>query len=138
MGKSIIILAGAGYGIVTALDAFRVSEKDQANEAHPVAQHWQSLDQRLDRISETLDTLSSARPEVQTTAPRPVQKPIQYVTREDLNASLEQLSRRIHDDLETRLEVQDRSVQALREMIARTDELLEQVLESIESTGVQT
>ncbi len=39
-------------------------------------------------------------------------------------------------DIQRRFDIQNRSVQSLRTMVARTDELLEQVLEAIESTGI--
>ena len=56
-----------------------------------------------------------------------------HVTRAELNAAMDGLSSRLETDIERRFEVQNRSVQALRTMIARTDELLEQVIENIES-----
>ena len=62
--------------------------------------------------------------------------PVHLVTHEELAATVEQLSRTLNDDIESRFEVQNRSVQSLRAMVARTDELLEQVLESLESTGL--
>lgn len=56
-----------------------------------------------------------------------------FATHDDLAAAMEKFSRSLNDDIERRFEVQNRSVQSLRTMVARTDELLEQVLESIES-----
>jgi hypothetical protein len=49
---------------------------------------------------------------------------------------MEQLSGGLQTDIERRFEVQNRSVQSLRAMIIRTDELLEQVIEILESANV--
>jgi hypothetical protein len=58
-----------------------------------------------------------------------------FITRAEQSAALEELAIRLEADIERRFEVQNRSVQSLRTMIARTDELLERVIESIESTS---
>ncbi len=59
-----------------------------------------------------------------------------FVTKAELNAAMEQFSRRLEEETDRRFEVQDRSVQSLRTMMARTDELLEQVIENIESLRI--
>jgi hypothetical protein len=59
-----------------------------------------------------------------------------FVTRAELTAALEQLSGTLDTDIQRRFDIQNRSVQSLRTMVARTDELLEQVLETIESAGI--
>ncbi|HVY92373.1 MAG TPA: hypothetical protein VHA14_06485 [Bryobacteraceae bacterium] len=59
-----------------------------------------------------------------------------FVTKAELNSAMEQLSRRLEEETDRRFEVQDRSVQSLRTMMARTDELLEQVIENIESLRI--
>ncbi len=61
-----------------------------------------------------------------------------FVTRAEQNAAMEQLASRMEAEIERRFEAQNRSVQSLRTMIARTDELLERVIESIESTNFTT
>jgi hypothetical protein len=61
-----------------------------------------------------------------------------FITRAEQSAAMEQLASRLEADIERRFEVQNRSVQSLRTMIARTDELLERVIESIESTSFTT
>jgi hypothetical protein len=53
------------------------------------------------------------------------QQMAQFLTREDLEVELNQ-----------RFAVQDRAVQSLRSMVAHTDELLEQVIESVESMHI--
>ena len=59
-----------------------------------------------------------------------------FVTKAELSAAMEQFSRHLEDETDRRFEVQDRSVQSLRTMMARTDELLEQVIENIESLRI--
>jgi hypothetical protein len=59
-----------------------------------------------------------------------------FVTKAELNSAMEQLSRRMEEEMDRRFQVQDRSVQSLRTMMARTDELLEQVIENIESLRI--
>lgn len=59
-----------------------------------------------------------------------------FVTKAELHSTMEQLSRRLEEETDRRFEVQDRSVQSLRTMMARTDELLEQVIENIESLRI--
>ena len=128
-GKSLLILAGAGYGVMKAIDTVAdeaAQDNDVQENTHPVtvksetAQPPRILDDRLTRIESALEGLM---------APHPVE----YVTRKELDAAIHHYSRRFDADLERRLEIQDRSVQSLRTMIARTDELLEQVIENIES-----
>lgn len=58
-----------------------------------------------------------------------------FITRDEQNAAMEQLTNRLQAEIDRRFEVQNRSVQSLRTMIARTDELLEKVIESLESTS---
>lgn len=63
-----------------------------------------------------------------------------FVTRAELGATLsatmDQFAGTLDGDIQRRFDVQNRSVQSLRTMVARTDELLEQVLETIESAGI--
>ena len=49
---------------------------------------------------------------------------------------MEHFSNTLDTDIQRRFDIQNRAVQSLRTMVARTDELLEQVLETIESTGI--
>ena len=59
-----------------------------------------------------------------------------FVTRAELSAAMEQFSNTLDTDIQRRFDIQNRSVQSLRTMVARTDELLEQVLETIESAAI--
>jgi len=74
---------------------------------------------------------------VQTAANQTVSRGSEsYVTRAELSAAMEQFAGTLDGDIERRFEIQNRSVQSLRTMVARTDALLEQVLETIESSGI--
>jgi hypothetical protein len=162
LGKSLLIVTGVSYGVVRALDMFRpgfahtpqsdaapVPEPSPEKSAQPENLAIQRLDrlehdlqERLTRIESSLESLSAAS---ERTSPDSSARGVEgfvtsnvegFVTRAELNAALEQFSGDLNSDIERRFDVQNRSVQSLRTMIAHTDELLEQVLESIESASV--
>jgi hypothetical protein len=181
LGKSLLIVAGVGYGLVKAFDVLdpgRESETrpvlepdisrpipavnavreqraatgltmnpaDQkkttpASSVHaavpsPVSEEkWARLDRvedRLIRMEQRIEVLIG--PLERLTAQSGGGD--NFVTRAELNSAMEQFSRRLEAETERRFEVQDRSVQTLRTMMARTDELLEQVIENIESLRI--
>ncbi len=90
------------------------------------------VEDRLLRIEKRVEDLNEA---VERMEPRRQVSEGEVVTQGELNAALEDFSRLLDADIERRFEVQDRSVQSLRTMIARTDELLERIIENIESTS---
>ena len=94
--------------------------------------------QRLDRVEERLSRLESSIEVLIGTAssPMPARHAENLVTRAELSAAMEQFSSTLDTDIERRFDIQNRSVQSLRTMVARTDELLEQVLESIEAASM--
>jgi hypothetical protein len=123
LGKSLLILTGVGYGVAKALDLLaEESRHDLPDPAPPPPdtklQRMESIEERLNRIEKDLTQSEN------------------FVTRAEQNAAMEQLASRLEADIERRFEVQNRSVQSLRTMVARTDELLERVIESIESTSL--
>ena len=95
------------------------------------------MEERLKRLENSVEALMAPL------MPAPSQgsergsarNPDHFVTRAELSAALEQFSSTLDTDIQRRFDIQNRSVQSLRTMVARTDELLEQVLETIESTG---
>jgi len=127
LGKSLLIVTGVGYGMVKALDLLaEESHQDLPDAAPPATSATNRTLQRLEGMEERLI---------------PMEKDLEIlvsllVTRSEQNAALEQLASRLEADIERRFEVQNRSVQSLRLMVARTDELLEQVIENIESTSL--
>jgi hypothetical protein len=57
------------------------------------------------------------------------------VTREELSQTLDRVFGRIEGEVDARFEQQVRSVEALRLMVGQTDELLQKVLDGLESIG---
>lgn len=116
------------------------SYRETASSAPPTAFNDASLrrldvmEERLIRMEKGLEILTAP---LERAVPRAPGRNLEnFVTRAEMNAAMEQFSSRLDADIERRFEVQNRSVQSLRTMIARTDELLEQVIESIESTSM--
>jgi hypothetical protein len=149
LGKSVLIVTGVGYGIVKALDAFagdageRVPQgegsprqaspdaTDPDNRIETAMLRLDSMEERLIRIESGLESLlKPVEPAV------PAGREAFFVTHDELTAAMAQISRSIEGDVERRFQVQNRSVQSLRTMIAHTDALLEHVLESIDSAEI--
>jgi hypothetical protein len=103
------------------------NEGEAANDPppNPAIQQLDELERRLIRMEKSIAAL---------TLPETCGSKEHFITREELDRAMQVLSHDIGSDIDRRLEVQNRSVQSLRSMIARTDELLEQVIENIEST----
>lgn len=165
LGKSILIVTGVGYGIVKAMDALAADSQTDSlpGESGPEAaakppaqkgaepntppanhspvnmqevtlQRLACMEERLIRMEKGLEVLTVPSERIATRAQG--RDGEHFVTRAELNAAMEQFSSGVDAGIDRRFEVQNRSVQSLRTMIARTDELLEQVIESIESTGI--
>lgn len=175
LGKSILIVAGVGYGVVKALDILaqdrggllpahdpedrrqhaatdsRAGQKattDRAmsdfdskratqttyNPPEPQPSRLDVVEERMIRMEKRLEVLIA--PLERLTARTGPGGNEHFMTRGDLNAAMEQFSRKLEAETERRFEIQDRSVQSLRTMMARTDELLEQVIENIESMRI--
>jgi hypothetical protein len=170
LGKSLLIVAGVGYGLVKAFDVlapgreaaqastaeppsparapaqspireqrttteYPMSAADQ-KKAPPVSEEkWSRLDlveERLIRMEKRIEVLIAPLERLTSRTGGSDN----FVTRVELNSAMEQFSRKLEQETERRFEVQDRSVQSLRTMMARTDELLEQVIENIESLRI--
>ena len=171
LGKSLLIVAGVGYGVVKAFDALvppretdypgkapvpeppaeqkTTTERPMTSAERKTApattgysaltpvfeEKWSRLElveERLIRMEKRIEVLIAPLERL-TSRPASVDN---FVTKAELKAAMEQFSSRIEEETERRFEVQDRSVQSLRTMMARTDELLEQVIENIESLRI--
>ena len=88
------------------------------------------------RLEKTIEALAPPPGRTHEAEERDAEENAELVTRAELDSALERITGTIEAGIERRFEVQNLSVESLRTMIARTDELLEQVLESIESGGV--
>ena len=148
-GKALLVVVGVGYGVAKALDVLTPgplsndsAEKpapesstvptpiDPVNIENPV---FDRMEERLTRLENSVELLQAS---VERLSNRAATRSTEnFVTRAELNAAMEQFSSSLDTDIERRFDIQNRSVQSLRTMVARTDELLEQVLENIESTS---
>jgi hypothetical protein len=162
LGKALVVVLGIGYGVARAFDVFSpdsLSEdfmpkpagdpgsgpQDEANTENPKPGcHTTAAEatiQRFDRVEERLTHLENSVEALTASvghAPNhgSARTSEHFVTRAELSAAIEQLAGTMDTDIQRRFDIQNRSVQSLRTMVARTDELLEQVLETIESTGI--
>lgn len=60
------------------------------------------------------------------------------VTKDEIQQTLERVFGRVQDEVDARFEHQARSVEALRTMVGQTDELLQRVLDGIESLKAES
>jgi hypothetical protein len=155
LGKALVVVLGVGYGVARALDAFspdslsddfepkpapdqtnadNLQPGDHAPAADTTIQRFDLVEERLTRLENSVEALTAS---VEHASSRSSARTAEhFVTRAELSAALEQFSSTLDTDIQRRFDIQNRSVQSLRTMVARTDELLEQVLETIESTGI--
>ena len=162
LGKALVVVLGVGYGVARALDAFSPDSglddftpnpnqnQTSTENPKPATENQKPVDQisateatiqRFDRMEERLTRLeSSVEAQIasleQAASRNSARTAEHFVTRAELNAAMEQFASTLDTDIQRRFDIQNRSVQSLRTMVARTDELLEQVLETIESTGI--
>jgi len=158
LGKSLVIMTGVGYGVIKAMDVLASEGEEAASdsaqshntkstESHanarpdPAIQRLDGtldvIEQRLIRMEKSIEALTPVQPMTPPSGATP--KPAEhFITQAELDRAMQRLSDDIGADVDRRFEVQNRSVQSLRAMIARTDELLEQVIENIESTQLTT
>jgi hypothetical protein len=163
LGKALVVVLGVGYGVARALDSF--SPDGSADDFVPTTKPpvptstetpkpeirnpaVEATIQRVDRVEERLTRLESSvealgsSVEAQiaalehATSRSSARTTEHFVTRAELSAAMEQFASTLDTDIQRRFDIQNRSVQSLRTMVARTDELLEQVLETIESSGI--
>ena len=165
MGKAFVIVLGVGYGVARALDSFgpeslsddfipipdqkppnqtnienpkpateNPKQGDRTPGAEATIQRVSRVEERLTRLENSVETLTAS---VEHASSRNLARTAEhFITRAELSAAMEQFASTLDTDIQRRFDIQNRSVQSLRTMVARTDELLEQVLETIESTGI--
>lgn len=114
LGKSALIVAGLGYGLVRGLGAGERRAR------------LQGLASRLDEVERGLNQLSAS-------IPPPAPPIIDFVTHEELAEAIDRATARISGDLDGKFQAQSRAVNSLRAMISQTDILLQRVLEGIEN-----
>jgi hypothetical protein len=116
-GKSVLITAAAGIGLVRGLRGFN-SAADRADLA-VVRARIDALSLAVARLGDQSEQLS-ARQEAS-------------VTRTELAETLDRVFGKLTSDVDERFERQTRSVEALHLMVGQTDELLQKVLDGLDA-----
>jgi glutamate-1-semialdehyde aminotransferase len=117
-GKTVLIVVGAGFGLLRSL---RVPGNITSNAAG-----LKTLEARVDTINVAVARLAGQTEQLQSKLDR-------MVTKDELTHTLDEVLGRIERGVDARFEHQTRSVEALRMMIGQTDELLQRVLDGLES-----
>jgi Na+/phosphate symporter len=120
-GKTALIVIGAGFGLLRSL-------KLLGNIAGQ-AEALENLEARVDTLQLAVARLGARTEQTQTRLD-------QMVTKEEIKQTLERVLGRVEEEVEARFEHQARSVEALRTMVGQTDELLQRVLDGLESLKV--
>lgn len=117
-GKTALIAIGAGFGLLRSLQLLgHITSNASALE---------TLEARVDTMQLAVARLADQTELFQTRLEK-------MATRDELNETLDRVFGRIEHEVEARFEHQTRSVEALRTMIGQTDELLQRVLDGLES-----
>jgi hypothetical protein len=116
-GKSVLIAAGAGFGLARCLRGLN-SATERAD--------LSMVNARIDALS-----LAVARLGNQSEQLRAQQEA--FLTRAELAETLDRVFGRLSSDVDERFERQTRSVEALRLMVSQTDELLQKVLDGLDA-----
>jgi hypothetical protein len=117
-GKSALIVVGAGFGLFRSLRVLGSVSQNTAG--------LQTLQARVDTVHLAVARLSDRTEQLQL-------KLDQMVTRDELSETLDRVFGRLERGVDARFDHQTRSVEALRLMVGQTDELLQRVLEGLES-----
>ena len=120
LGKAVLVATGVTYGVCRALDHFVRHEGEKNLETDATGRRLEGIEERLAALENRFSVLNA--PEL--------------VRQGNMDAALNDLARRLDDEMDRRFEVQSRSVQSLRTMISHTGELLDQVIENIDSGNV--
>lgn len=123
MGKSALIVIGAGFGLLRSL---RVLGNVTQNAAG-----LETLQARVDTIHLAVARLADQTEQLNN-------KLGQMVAKDELSETLDRVFGRIEQGVDARFEHQTRSVEALRTMVGQTDELLQRVLDGLESLKAES
>lgn len=123
-GKSALITAGIGYGLACAVRALADTNRS--------SQRMVEVEGRLSRIEASLDrVVSSPQASPQTNHSKDL------VSRSEMQQAVaetaDRLWLRFDRELDRRLSEHEHSIDALRSLIAQTDELLGRVLENLDA-----
>lgn len=117
LGKSALIAAGVGLGLVRGLRGLN-SAADRAD---------------LSVVKARIDALSLAVARLGDQSERLSARQEASVTRTELAETLDRVFGRLTNEVDERFERQNRSVEALHLMVGQTDELLQKVLDGLEA-----
>ncbi len=118
IGKSVLIAVGASFGLFRGLRA-PGGVKEKSAELEVVKARIDALNLAVARLSDQAEQFHTRLENA--------------VTRDDLSQTLDRVFGRVEVEVAARFEHQTRSVEALRLMIGQTDELLQKVLDGLES-----
>jgi len=113
-----LVTVAAGFGLMRALRDLDGRTFDKA-QMDLYKARIDALDLAVARLRERADHTDTALQ--------------QSLTSEDLSHTLDQVFGKLERDVDARFERQARSVEALRVMVGQTDELLQKVLDGLES-----
>jgi hypothetical protein len=117
-GKSALIVVGAVYGLLRGLRVLGDITQNAAG--------VETLRARVDTIHVAVARLAEQTERFQI-------KLEQTVTKDELSQTLDRVFGQMERAVDARFEHQTRSVEALRMMVGQTDELLQRVLDGLES-----
>jgi hypothetical protein len=117
-GKSALIVVGAVYGLLRGLRVLGDITQNAAG--------VETLRARVDTIHVAVARLAEQTERLQI-------KLEQTVTKDELSQTLDRVFGQMERAVDARFEHQTRSVEALRMMVGQTDELLQRVLDGLES-----
>jgi hypothetical protein len=117
-GRSLLIVVGAGFGLLRGLRALGTVTRNSAG--------LEMIEARVDTIHVAVARLADQTELLQSKLDR-------MVTKDELSQTLDVVFGRSERGVDARFEHQTRSVEALRLMIGQTDELLQRVLDGLES-----
>jgi chromosome segregation ATPase len=117
-GKSALIAAGAGFGLLRGLRALGNINRNAAR--------LSTIQARIDTIHVAVARLAEQTEQLQTRLE-------QRVTRDELAGTIDRVFRQLEEGVDARFQHQSRSVEALQTMVGQTDVLLQRVLEGLES-----
>jgi hypothetical protein len=121
-GKSVLLMAGAGFGLMKSLRVL-------ANIGGSIAQNaakMEKFEARLNILDIAVSRLAQQQEQLQTAVD-------QRVTREELNERWNRNLQELDRGVEEKFSRQAKSIEALRLMVGQTDELLQKVLDRLET-----
>lgn len=116
-GKSLLVVAGVGFGLLRGLRGFGSAVKRT---------DLTVLNARIEDLSLTVARLGNQSAQL-------IARQEASVTRTELAEKLDHVFGKLTSDVDERFERQTRSVEALHFMVSQTDELLQKVLDGLEA-----